>query len=93
VLAVADPWAPAGSPLIVAEGACDGWIAREPRGGGGFGYDPLFIVEGMEKTMAELDDAEKNAVSHRGRAMAALRPRLEALLENRQRDAIRICST
>jgi len=93
VLALVDPWALPGSAPLVAEGVCDGYIAREPRGGGGFGYDPLFVVEGKDKTMAELDDAEKNAISHRGRAMSALRPRLVALLENRHRDAIRICST
>jgi len=92
VLALVDPWALPGAPPLIAEGTCDGRIAREPRGGGGFGYDPLFIVEGKDKTMAELEDAEKNAISHRGRAMAALRPRLGALLERRTRDAIRICS-
>jgi len=52
--------------------------------------DPLFIVKGINKTMAELGDVEKNVISHRAVAMQALRPRLVALLENRHRDALRI---
>src|SRR5690606_11669750 len=59
----------------VAEGRCDGQIARAPRGSGGFGYDPLFVVDGSDgRAMAELTESEKNAVSHRARAAAALRP-------------------
>jgi XTP/dITP diphosphohydrolase len=54
------------------KGACDGTVAREPRGAGGFGYDPLFVPDGDERTMAELADAEKDAISHRGRAARAL---------------------
>jgi XTP/dITP diphosphohydrolase len=92
VLALVDPWALPGLPDMTAEGTCDGFIAREARGGGGFGYDPLFIVKGMNKTMAELGDAEKNVVSHRAVAVQALRPRLVALLENRHRDALRIAT-
>ena len=93
VLALVDPWAVPGSPLLSAEGTCEGSIAREPRGGGGFGYDPLFIVKGTNKTMAELSDAEKNEISHRAVAVKALRPRLAALLEHRSRDAQRIASS
>jgi len=52
----------------VFEGRCDGHLAREPRGGGGFGYDPLFVPDGFEKTFAELGEAEKNDLSHRARA-------------------------
>lgn len=52
----------------VFEGRCEGRLAREPRGGQGFGYDPLFIPNGYEKTLAELSEAEKNRISHRGRA-------------------------
>ena len=53
VLSLVDPWALPGSAPLAAEGTCEGWIAREPRGGGGFGYDPLFIVKGTINTMAE----------------------------------------
>jgi XTP/dITP diphosphohydrolase len=90
VLVLVDPWALPGLPPLTAEGTCEGRIAREPRGGAGFGYDPLFIVEGTNKTMAELPDDEKNAVSHRALAVKALRPRLAALLESRTREALRI---
>ncbi len=59
------------SPLV-AEGAWEGEIARAPRGAGGFGYDPLFVPAGLERTAAELAPEEKNRVSHRARALAAL---------------------
>jgi XTP/dITP diphosphohydrolase len=52
------------------EGRCDGRLAREPRGAGGFGYDPVFIPDGHSQTLAELGDAIKNQLSHRGRAWA-----------------------
>ena len=52
----------------VFEGRCNGRLARVPRGGGGFGYDPLFVPDGFEKTFAELGEAEKNGLSHRARA-------------------------
>jgi XTP/dITP diphosphohydrolase len=61
------------------EGIWPGRIAREPRGEGGFGYDPIFVPEGSEKSAAELTPAEKNAVSHRARALEAIVPFLEAL--------------
>ncbi len=51
------------------EGVCEGAIAREERGAGGFGYDALFVPEGHAATFAELDPAEKNRISHRGRAL------------------------
>jgi XTP/dITP diphosphohydrolase len=54
-------------------------LLRAPRGAGGFGYDPLFYVPELGKTMAELPAAVKNRISHRGRAIAALRPALEQL--------------
>lgn len=53
-------------------GEIKGTIALAPTGSNGFGYDPVFIPEGFEKSFAELTDEEKNAISHRGRAMAAL---------------------
>lgn len=70
----------AGDPVpLVAEGVWEGRIGEEPRGAGGFGYDPLFIPVGGEFTAAELPAAEKNRRSHRGRALAALVDRLRAL--------------
>jgi XTP/dITP diphosphohydrolase len=58
----------------VVEGSVDGVIATDGRGDGGFGYDPVFIpLEGDGRTFAEMDAAEKNALSHRGRAMRRLR--------------------
>jgi XTP/dITP diphosphohydrolase len=64
------------------EGRCEGRLADEPRGSGGFGYDPAFVPDdtgpGDRRTMAELSDAEKNAISHRGRAARALAGWLEA---------------
>jgi XTP/dITP diphosphohydrolase len=57
---------------IVAEAACEGRITLQPRGDGGFGYDPAFVPEGETRTMAQLSDEEKNAISHRGKALRAL---------------------
>jgi XTP/dITP diphosphohydrolase len=54
------------------EGSCTGSILEEPRGSGGFGYDPLFLSDELGKTFAEATPEEKDAVSHRGRAFAAL---------------------
>ncbi len=54
------------------EGRCDGRLAEAPRGAAGFGYDPVFIPEGHDRTFAELGDAAKNPLSHRGRAWAQL---------------------
>jgi XTP/dITP diphosphohydrolase len=57
---------------LVAEGVWHGEIARAPRGGNGFGYDPLFLIPALNKTAAELDAATKNRLSHRGQALAKL---------------------
>jgi XTP/dITP diphosphohydrolase len=57
---------------LIADGSCDGRIGRAARGSGGFGYDPLFIVNGDGRTMAELTAEEKNRVSHRARALAKM---------------------
>jgi XTP/dITP diphosphohydrolase len=65
---------------FTAEGVCEGAIAHVPQGGGGFGYDPLFVPEGFTRTFAELESAEKHAISHRGKALAALRERLHEFL-------------
>jgi XTP/dITP diphosphohydrolase len=61
---------------LVAEGEWRGEILREPRGCGGFGYDPLFLDPALGKTGAELSPEQKNRVSHRGRALADLAQRL-----------------
>src|SRR4030095_16966243 len=82
VLALVDPFVHDGEPYVV-EGTCEGRITRTPRGSGGFGYDPLFLVEGTDKTMAELEEAEKNRVSHRARAAEKLRLALEKNLVER----------
>lgn len=68
-----------GSDEVVVRGEWPGTIAREPRGDGGFGYDPVFIPDGYDRTAAQLTPAEKDAVSHRGRALALLVPALRAL--------------
>lgn len=61
---------------VWADGVCEGTIDLLPRGTGGFGYDPAFVPEGQERTMAELTDEEKDRISHRGRAFRALGERL-----------------
>jgi XTP/dITP diphosphohydrolase len=63
----------------VVRGAWPGSIVREPRGDGGFGYDPVFLPSGSARTAAELTPEEKDAESHRGRALAALLPALREL--------------
>lgn len=62
-----------------SEGRCDGFILYEPRGEGGFGYDPIFQPEGYTKSMAELSTEEKNLISHRGRAIRNLLKLLKML--------------
>lgn len=63
---------------IIAHGAWHGRILNEPRGENGFGYDPLFWIESEQASAAELPPARKNAISHRGRAMALLLDQLRA---------------
>jgi len=78
-LAVVSPFGD--GPLLTA-GTCEGRIGYEPRGSGGFGYDPLFLVDSLgDRTMAELTAKEKNQVSHRGQAVRQLRPMLLDLVE------------
>ncbi len=57
---------------VIADGVWKGEIIDQPRGQGGFGYDPYFLLPALGKTAAELTAAEKNAVSHRGQALRAL---------------------
>ncbi|MGO4444002.1 RdgB/HAM1 family non-canonical purine NTP pyrophosphatase [Mycobacterium sp. 2YAF39] len=64
---------------VVVRGEWPGSIVREPRGGGGFGYDPVFLPSGSDRTAAELSASEKDAASHRGRALALLVPALREL--------------
>lgn len=67
--------------VFTAEGTCEGIITTEPRGEGGFGYDPLFLVPEYGKTFAELEPAVKNRISHRGRALALAKEILAGLRE------------
>jgi XTP/dITP diphosphohydrolase len=69
---VAASAAPSGE-LISTEGLCEGTLTTKPRGSGGFGYDPIFVPVGWDRTMAELEPDEKDRISHRGRAFRALR--------------------
>jgi XTP/dITP diphosphohydrolase len=64
----------------VVEGRVDGVLVREPRGSGGFGYDPIFLPDGGDRTTAEMSSAEKHAISHRGRAFRALVPVIHDLV-------------
>jgi XTP/dITP diphosphohydrolase len=66
--------------LLEGAGVCEGRIGVSEQGGGGFGYDPLFVYEPLGRTLAELPEAEKDAISHRGRAAALLIPRLREFL-------------
>jgi XTP/dITP diphosphohydrolase len=67
----------AGAIIATADGAVDGEILTAPRGCGGFGYDPLFYLPALGRTMAEIPLEEKHTLSHRGRAFRALLPQLE----------------
>jgi XTP/dITP diphosphohydrolase len=64
---------------VVVEGRVDGMLTRGPRGSNGFGYDPIFVPDGEARTTAEMSPAEKDAISHRGRAFRALAARLPEL--------------
>lgn len=67
---------------IVTQGEVSGKIVREPVGNNGFGYDPVFYSTELEKTFAQAEMDEKNAISHRGRALSALYDELKDMLEN-----------
>jgi XTP/dITP diphosphohydrolase len=70
---------PDGSIALQTEGVCRGAIATEPRGQGGFGYDPVFYVPAKDKTFAEMSQSEKDQLSHRGIAFSQLMPQLRSL--------------
>ena len=76
VMALATPE----SVLAVTEGTCEGIITDRPAGSNGFCYDPHFYLPDRGRTMAQLPAEEKNRISHRARALAAMKDRLEALL-------------
>lgn len=67
--------------LIETEGKLEGVIANEQAGKNGFGYDPIFVVPQLNKSVAQMASEEKNAISHRGNAIRKLKPKLEELLE------------
>jgi XTP/dITP diphosphohydrolase len=69
-----------GGSVMTVEGACEGAILREERGSGGFGYDPLFLPEGERETFAEMSDAKKDSLSHRGVAVRRAAEVLEGLV-------------
>jgi XTP/dITP diphosphohydrolase len=76
-VALADP---TGKIVAVVEGRCHGVIGHEPRGEGGFGYDPLFLIPEYHASFGELSSRVKHALSHRGRAIGQLRPLLRKAL-------------
>jgi len=70
---------PRGEILLEVQGRCDGFITLQPRGRNGFGYDPIFEVNGTGLTFSEMNSDQKRALSHRGRALEALIPGLERI--------------
>ncbi len=84
VIAFADVLGPLGAQAVWRHGECRGAIALAPRGDGGFGYDPLFVPEGGDRTMAELPAAEKHLRSHRGRSLQAIVPFVRTYLRTRE---------
>jgi XTP/dITP diphosphohydrolase len=68
---------------VVVEGRMPGRLIRSPRGENGFGYDPIFVPSGHDRTSAELPSDEKDAISHRGQALRALVPHVAALFSSR----------
>ncbi len=75
---------PTGAVVATADGRCHGRILEAGRGSGGFGYDPLFLIPEWHRTFGELSATVKNALSHRGRAVAKLRPTIRQKLATDQ---------
>lgn len=88
VLALADVAGPLGTEVITADGVCEGVVLDAPRGTGGFGYDPLFLLPELGQTFAELGVGPKGDLSHRARAMRAIKPRLLAYLQQAGQPAV-----
>lgn len=88
VIAVAIP----GEPTRFFEGTCRGRILDEPRGGTGFGYDPYFLSDDLGRTFAEVPGPEKHAVSHRGRALAAMIDGMRAWFDVHRANVARRCA-
>jgi XTP/dITP diphosphohydrolase len=80
-----DPWS--AEQDLVVEGRCEGRVAHKPSGSGGFGYDPLFIVDESGRTMADLSENEKNAISHRAKALGQMQPKLKQVIRARLSEA------
>ncbi|MGN1349583.1 MAG: XTP/dITP diphosphatase [Anaerovoracaceae bacterium] len=70
--------------VLAARGECPGTILRELRGDGGFGYDPLFLPEGFDRTYAQITAEEKNSISHRARALQGLKEQLEMYIADKR---------
>lgn len=80
-VAIAIPQEDDADPVVhLADGVLEGHITDQPRGNNGFGYDPIFLVEGRDETLAEIQPWEKNLISHRARAAANARALLSSLL-------------
>lgn len=79
VMALADPRSP--DRVELTEGTCEGQILDEPRGHGGFGYDPVFFIKELGVTFAEMPPDQKNRLSHRGQAALAMGPKVRAHLD------------
>jgi XTP/dITP diphosphohydrolase len=84
VLALADP---TGRIILTARDAVEGRMLRSPLGSNGFGYDPLFYIESLGRTTAELSPGEKHQVSHRGKALRRLRGLMERVMERDKKEA------
>lgn len=82
-LALADP---SGTIRLEAEGSCRGRLTREPRGPGGFGYDPLFLIPEYHRTFGELSPLVKHQLSHRARAFAHLRAGIDRMIARGEMD-------
>lgn len=72
--------------VLTARGECEGTVAFAPQGEGGFGYDPVFFLPGLRKTFAQLTPEEKNAVSHRGKALEQFQKTLESYLNGQEKN-------